>query len=316
MRWIVGVDGGGSKTAFSAMEIDSGKQIRMSSSSICPQDHGLDGYEKVLADAFCRMRIQRAEVAAMCIGVPCFGEYEGTDEQILERTRRLFPNAKLRCENDAFVGFAGAFGLKPGINVVSGTGAIAYGVDPQGNVGRSNGWHPDFSDEGSGAWLGRACLGLFVKQADGRVKPGRLLTIFREALNICTEMDAIAYYQANCYNNRTELAKMQKILSQAAREGDLSAKQLYKQAAGELADSVRAVYDKLYFPDQVMVSYSGGVFRSGEVLLGDFREFLRREVPGSRLVKPMCAPEDGALLAAAMLIQFPVEKIIIREDKG
>ncbi len=314
MQWIVGIDGGGSKTAFSAMEIGSGKQVRMRSASICPQDHGLEGYGRILADAFCRMGISREDVAALCVGVPCFGEYEGADEQIRQQTHRLFPNAKLRCENDCYVGFAGAFGLEPGINVVSGTGAIAYGMDSQGNAARSNGWHPDFSDEGSGAWLGRACLGLFVKQADGREKPGRLLAIFRERLDICTEMDAIAYYQANCYNNRTELARMQEILLQAAREGDLSARRLYGQAAEELAASVRAVYEKLHFPGQVLVSYSGGVFRAGETLLGAFRELLSSKVPQSRLVEPRYAPEDGALLAAAALISFP--KIIIREDKG
>ena len=65
--------------------------------------------------------------------------YPELDAAVSARTRQLFPNGAVRCENDCYVGFAGAFGLKAGINVVAGTGAIAYGEDEEGHAARSGG---------------------------------------------------------------------------------------------------------------------------------------------------------------------------------
>lgn len=70
-----------------------------------------------------QLGVTAERVAAVCIGIPCFGEYPELDAAVSARTRQLFPNGAVRCENDCYVGFAGAFGLKAGINVVAGTGS-------------------------------------------------------------------------------------------------------------------------------------------------------------------------------------------------
>ena len=163
MRWIAGIDGGGSKTAVLLRTVD-GKETRTCRvGSIDPAEYGVEGYAAGLLAALTQLGVTAERVAAVCIGIPCFGEYPELDAAVSARTRQLFPNGAVRCENDCYVGFAGAFGLKAGINVVAGTGAIAYGEDEEGHAARSGGWHHDFSDEGSGVWLGRESFA-----ADGR----------------------------------------------------------------------------------------------------------------------------------------------------
>lgn len=308
MGWIAGIDGGGSKTAFCIMNTESRKMMRAVFPSICPKDHGVEGYRRILENAFAFLDIDRKQVEAVCIGVPCFGEYKDLDIQVKKETESLFPHAGIRCENDCFVGFAGAFGMSPGIHVISGTGAVAYGMDSMGKSARSNGWHPVFSDEGSGVWLGRAAFGLFAKEADGREKKGKLFETFEEELGIHSPAEAIAYYEEHCRLSRTELAKTQKVLLKAAARGDRSAAELYEHAAEQLALSAYAVYGKLSFEERVSVSYSGGVFRAGEILLAPFRKALSEKIPGCRVVPPKYKPEEGALLAAARLIGYS-EKI-------
>lgn len=313
MQWIAGIDGGGTKTAFSLMEKNNGRILHKILPSLSPKEHGIDEFRCIMSRAFLELGVDRESVTAVFAGIPCFGEDKRLDSLILQQMEELFPNAEIRCENDCFVGFAAAFGMGPGINIVSGTGAISYGMDSAGNCARSNGWHPCFSDEGSGTWLGRACFSLFAKQSDGRAEKGALYDIFRSHLNISEDFDAIAYYEAFCLENRANLAKMQEILLQAARAGDCSAQKLYEDAARELADTVYAVYKRLSFEDTVFISYSGGVFRSGKILLQPFTRMLENRISDCRIVPPKYTPEDGALIAAARLIGYPAEKYIEKE---
>ena len=242
-------------------------------------------------------------MAAVCIGIPCFGEYPELDAAVSARTRQLFSNGAVRCENDCYVGFAGAFGLKAGINVVAGTGAIAYGEDEEGHAARSGGWHHDFSDEGSGVWLGRESFALFARQMDGRAPRTAFYEIFREGLGLRRDTDVIDYYARRCAGNRAELAKTQELLLAAAQAGDNSAAALYRKAAGHLCETAAAVYRKLCFQEPVHISYSGGVFQVRDFLLQPFLRQMRQAIPGCVANSPLYTPEEGAALAAARLLE-------------
>lgn len=300
MPWIVGVDGGGSKTKILAKDANTNRLICAAAPSICPVDHGIEGFCGTLISALRDMCIYPSDVISICLGIPCYGEFPELDEKLRSTADTLFPNAKTLCENDGYVGFAGAFGLEAGINVVSGTGAIVYGVDESGNSARSNGWHSEFSDEGSGTWLGREAFSVFAKQADGRCKRTALYDIFKRRLGLQNDLEIIEFYNSHC-NSRRELASYQRLLLDAARTGDNVAIQLYGRAAHELVESVAAVYRRLKFATPVRVSYSGGCFQADNFLLKPFSEELANNIKGCIIQKPMYTPEHGALLAAERL---------------
>ena len=104
-----------------------------------------------------------------------------------------------------------------------------------------------FSDEGSCYWLGKKALELFSKESDGRVKKGKLLEIFRYNFNLKNDFDLIDIFDEVYKNNRTKTAELQKLLLQAAMQGDEEAIRLYEAAAEELALIIGAVYRKLEF---------------------------------------------------------------------
>lgn len=303
MKWLAGIDGGGSKTAVRIRPVHGGEDRTCRVGSICPSDHGIDGYASELRKAFAELAVDLNDVVAVCAGVPCFGEYPLLDRQVEHCTRQLFANARVRCENDCFVAFAGAFGLESGINVVSGTGAIAFGRDDSGATARSNGWHWAFSDEGSGVWLGREAFALFARQIDGRAERGKLYDIFIQELGLSDGYEVAEYYSKHCQQERSALARAQYLLLQAAHAGDRSAADLYTAAAHHLAQSAAAVYRRLKFSGQVKVSYSGGVFQAGELLLAPFRAGVLQQIPASIVQPPRFSPEEGALLAAAELLK-------------
>ncbi len=306
MKWIAGIDGGGSKTAVLLRTVD-GKETRTCRiGSISPAEHGVEGYAAGLLTALAQLGVAAERIAAVCVGVPCFGEYPELDAAVLAQTRQLFPKGAVRCENDCYVGFAGAFGLKAGINVVAGTGAIAYGEDEEGHSARSGGWHYDFSDEGSGVWLGREAFALFVRQMDGRAPRTAFYEIFREGLGLRRDTDVISYYTRHCEGKRAALAKTQELLLAAALAGDKSAAALYERAAAHLCEMAAAVCRQLCLQGPVHISYSGGVFQARDFLLQPFIRQVRQAIPDCVVTPPLYKPEEGAVLAAARLLEKEV----------
>ena len=239
----------------------------------------------------------RGGIGGIALGLPCYGESAEGDIALRAAAGAAFPSVPLHLTNDVEVGWAGSLALAPGINVVAGTGSIAYGKDAAGNAARSGGWDEFFSDEGSGYWLGRKMMQLFSKQADGRVPRGALYGIVRGEFSLGEDLDFIDLIRTRYLGRRESVAGLQILLERAALAGDESARALYREAAGELCALAFAVRDQLDFPPEgFLVSCSGGVFKAGELIAPIFREALERG--GARMVAPRCTPAEGAALMA------------------
>lgn len=316
MSYILGIDGGGTKTAFLAYRTEDGGVTTTRRGSISPQDHGIEAFREALLDGACELTGGRLEeLRAVCVGVPCRGEDPAWDKLVDQSAKGLFPGAKSVFVNDCAVGWAGALALEPGINIVSGTGAIAYGESAGGRSARSNGWSGEFSDEGSCCWLGKKCLELFSKQADGRVPKGALYGIVRESLGLELDMDIIKIYEARFQGDRRETAGLQRLLFQAAQAGDASAQEAYSQAAVELAASIEAVRRGLDMTGKVPVSYSGGLFKTGGLILAPLRRELAGLYGGYDLRPPLYTPEAGAVLMAARAAGHDIKDIVQNIDR-
>ena len=92
MRWIAGIDGGGSKTAVLLRTVD-GKETRTCRvGSIDPAEYGVEGYAVGLLAALTQLGVTAERVAAVCIGIPCFGEYPELDAAVSARTNPPVPS--------------------------------------------------------------------------------------------------------------------------------------------------------------------------------------------------------------------------------
>lgn len=304
MSYIIGVDGGGTKTAFLSCQTATGAITRLERPSIAVRDHGLEAFEQIVRDTVSELTGGHlSAVESICLGIPCFGENESLDAQTTALVRKIFAHSAVRCVNDCVVGYAGALNLQPGINIVAGTGAIAYGENAAGQSARSNGWDSEFSDEGSCLWLGRKCLELFCKQADRRLPQMSLYRLVREFFSLRNDIEIIGIYEEQYKGRRREIAKLQKLLYEAAMQGDDSAQGAYRQAAGELALSIEAIRQALDLSEEVAVSYSGGLFKAGGLILKPLKEELTDMYPRYCLKQPQNSPEAGALLMAAGMVK-------------
>jgi N-acetylglucosamine kinase-like BadF-type ATPase len=137
--------------------------------------------------------------------------------------------------------------------------------------------------------------------SDGRLPKGPLHTLVGEALNLTHDLDLCAHVNGIGATARSELARLSLVVTKAAEAGDHAALDVFRRAGRELARIADALRIKLgYDADEpVRLSYSGGAFSAGDVLLTPFKEALTASSPAFVLCRPLYDPHYGAALYAA-----------------
>ena len=298
MRYYVGIDGGGTKTAVCVAGTDNSIMRYSNTAGSSWREHGVWKVAQNLKKAVNSIIGEEyGLIAGIAMGLPCHGESAEGDVVLERAVREAFTGIPIYFTNDVEVGWAGSMALGPGINIVAGTGSIAFGKDVHGNTARSGGWSEFFGDEGSCYWVGRKVMELFSKQSDGRLPKDELYTtVFRE-LNLKDDFSFIDLIYTKYSSYREQVASLQFLAEKAALAGSTSAKTLYNDAVNELLLLISAVHNKLNFSGEKWnVSYSGGLFKAGDLVLPQFmREIEKR---GGRLISPRFAPVQGAVLLA------------------
>lgn len=303
--YFLGVDGGGTKTGFALIDGRGNLVFRTIKRASNYVQVGLAEAAGVIAEGIAGVcaaaGIFPADLAFAFMGLPAYGEIRG-DERVLDETiRDILRHGRFRCGNDVEAGWAGSLACRPGIHLVAGTGAIGFGRDPSGGTARAGGWGEFFGDEGSAYWLGRQLVSLFAKEADGREEKTPLYEIVREEFGIDHDFDFIPAISNQLQFKREAVASLALLVHRAALQGDAKAAALYDAAALEHSLTARALLDRLHFPagEAVPVSYSGGVFRAGELILAPLRKYLAGE--RCQLRAPLLQPATGAALYAMIL---------------
>ena len=130
-------------------------------------------------------------------------------------------------------GWAGALAGGDGINIVAGTGSIAYG---------------EFAAAGARRRLGRAVQRRRLRLLDcargtdavlaheRRARsPGPLLHIVRDHFQLSSDLDLCAAIYGPPALPRSELAALAPLAAEAARQGDIAVQRLFANAGAELA---------------------------------------------------------------------------------
>jgi N-acetylglucosamine kinase-like BadF-type ATPase len=163
----LGIDGGGSKTAF-VLENESGKILgRAETGPSNWLSAGKEVAERNIADGIRQLNFLPEIVGCGFAGA---GRPEGI-QFFKDTISALLPRAQVFVETDAFISYIGAIGLEPGVLLIAGTGSIAIGRRADGAMVRVGGWGPIFGDEGSGFWIGREVIQTALRAHDARVEP-------------------------------------------------------------------------------------------------------------------------------------------------
>jgi N-acetylglucosamine kinase-like BadF-type ATPase len=315
MTMYLGVDGGGTKTAFCLLHEDG----RVAAQALAPSCYyfteGIGLVGRVLregVDEVCtRASVTPAEIRYAFFGLPTYGEVSGDVPTLDAIPEDVLGHGRYSCDNDTVCGWAGSLGGLDGINVVSGTGSITYG-ERGGRGVRVGGWGDLFGDEGSAYWISIKGLNAFTRMGDGRLPVGPLHEALRNHLELEADLDLVDVVLNRWQGGRSEIAALSRVVARAAESGDECATQILSEAANELAELVDSTRRQLDFgPDErISVSYSGGVFNIPSVVEG-FEAALENLHDSYELREPLHSPVVGAAIYAAKLAGNPLDAEIL-----
>jgi N-acetylglucosamine kinase-like BadF-type ATPase len=318
MKRFVGIDGGGTKTDFLLID-DTGRSLATRrEGSAYYLETGMDGLRRLLSSGIEQLLastgLASGDITYAYLGIPAYGENESLLPTLDRIADDALPSARYACANDVNCGWAGALAGCDGIAVVAGTGSIAYGQF-EGRSARAGGWGELFGDEGSAYWVAREALNLFSRMSDGRLRRGLLYQRIREHFATERDLEICAAVYGPPALGRRELAALSRLVADTAGEGDKDARNIFSNAASELASLVHAIRDNLEVPDGVdlPVSWCGGMLHSGGLLLPLFETALHATFRRYELRRPRLLPCAGAALYAATLAGSPLSEAAIRQ---
>jgi N-acetylglucosamine kinase-like BadF-type ATPase len=300
MNYMIGVDGGGTKTLALLADME-GHVIARGVSG--PSNYNAVGFElacKALESAINMARKDHpGEISAICFGLAGVGRADDIEKFHVWAVER-FPGTAIKVANDAEILLAAGSPTGAALALVCGTGSIVYGRTITGELIRAGGWGYLFGDEGSGYAIGVAALRAVMQAYDGR-GPSTLLTellLERRGLSSPPELVRSIY---GAETPRLEVASLADLTERAAGQGDAVAAAILEEAARELARTVAIVYPKLGTSFSPLV-ITGGTILHGTYLRAAFHHACEALGLMFTEVRQVPDPAEGAVQLARKLL--------------
>ena len=187
---------------------------------------------------------------------------------------------------------------KPGIVVNAGTGSFAAGLDSRGRVIRAGGWGRIIDDEGSAYHIGKLGIRVALRALDGSERKTAIAKLLVRKLKL-PRLEQIVHEVHEKPMSVEEISAISKLVAQAATRGDRVARDIFTYEGRALAKLVATIARHLRMTHSSIDVYcTGGVFKSGTVILAPFKKELRRHVPRFAIRQPEFQPAIGAFVLA------------------
>lgn len=301
MRYVVGIDAGGTKTVGLLADETGAVVAEARGSGANLQTDGELQVEKVFAEIMETLSSHHP-VSAVCLGIA--GVDRPHDESVIRGIlRRLGHRETARVVNDGAIALVAGAPGRVGVVVLAGTGSICYGADLTGRTARAGGYGFLLADEGSGYWLGHQSLRAAVRAADGRGPETRLQGLLFEALGVTSVAELIPrVYEKGLPKHR--IAVLASLVQTAYDQGDAVAATLIDAAGRELGLAARSVARQLQLGDDPYpLVLAGGVFKGCPSVVDSLTRQL--ELPAARPALLTVEPARGAVALALDLLKRP-----------
>ncbi len=294
-----GIDGGGTKTK--AMLTDENLNVLAESvsgpSSIrtVPIEESIANITSCLND--CLEEKPDADIKSVFAGL---GDVAGAEDGRMVASHLCkipaLKDATITVKNDVYNAHAGALDGESGIAIIIGTGSVAFGVDEKGMSHRAGGYSYKEGDYSSAYGLGKQALSLIGKAMDNRAPSTPLTDELIEKLNIRSFPDAVKVYDTY-HTKRTEVAKLAKIVTKHAANGDTNALGIIDYATDELALMIKAIDRTLNLKNKA-IGIIGSLGNADTPLKKSFIKKIKAYNASYRIFKAKKDPVHGSCVLA------------------
>lgn len=296
MAYIVGVDGGGTKTAVTIIHDQEDALLTFTVGPINYNGGDADAIAVSFEEIFNRTKLYCSnleEVTHICIGAA--GVSNPTVVHFLEKhVRDNGYIGPLTITGDQETALYGAQNAMQGIILIAGTGSICFGVNEKGEQHRTGGFGHLIDDKGSGYCIGRNLLSILVQAEDGRMTDTIIPALVYEQLGLSTVKEIIGFvYHKN--TTKKDIAKLAPIMTTACEKGDAQALELAEQCAASLFELVVPVIERLELYESP-IAVAGSVLQKSRFVKDALERKLARTYPQTKLILPIRDAAYGAVL--------------------
>ena len=253
MVYIVGVDGGGTKTSVIVFDTEGkfyGKKTRQFPSSIdsVPIEHVHNQIEELIIEIIAKKK-DNIILTSIFLGLGGIASSkDSTHVKSLVKTWQICNSRTIiHVKNDIYNAHAAGLLGNPGICFIIGTGSVGFGVDEEANEHRVGGYSYKEGDPGSSFHLGRMTLKLLAKAMDHRIDYSPFLTDVQTKLEIKSYSDYVGVINSI---SRYETAQLAKMVTKYAEDGDPIAFNLIDIATDEFILMLQAIINTLHIKNR------------------------------------------------------------------
>jgi N-acetylglucosamine kinase-like BadF-type ATPase len=356
VRYVLGVDGGGSKIECLAAD-EQGRLLGYGhggpvNTNYVPRREAVDSLKRAIDSALAEAGLCGDKIETCCISAPM---EPGVIAEAAKACRLGRVTGAAEGETPRW---AARFWSQDriGVTVDAGTGSLARGWALDGREASAGGWGATLGDEGSGYWIGLQAMIAVLQAHDGRMAKTSLTEpvlqhfgmtdvvdmVFRASQGLVKgegaaqvrvvhdsgrqagqEEQAVAGMHirersGHLSLTRNQVACLCPVVAQVAARGDQRAVEILREAGYELGRLGVAVIRRLGLEkDEFAVVPFGGVFRIGDMVLRSFRENILSTAARAKIVVPQFDPVVGAVLLALDEIRVAIDGgVLERIEQG
>jgi N-acetylglucosamine kinase-like BadF-type ATPase len=304
LHYVIGIDGGGTKTEAVVMATDGRQLTAIAGGASNPHAVGYEAAFRHLSEIFLQIwqmpDLKREACTAIALGLAGVS----TDEEkkrfmdyllnFLEQNR---VTATVRLSHDAEIGLMATIGKQEGVVAISGTGSIVYGMTAEGESLRVGGWGHLLGDEGSGYSIGLQTLKAVMRSHDGVYPPTLMTNMIKEKycfLSI-TELKSFIYAPTI---QKIDIAAFARICVDAAEIEDGIAEHILDRSAMKLASQTFTLVGKKEAFATGDLVVSGSLFLQSPFYYKAYERYILGVLPDIRIHRAKRTPAYGAALLA------------------
>lgn len=302
-EYVIGVDGGGSKTVAALADLN-GKILAMAKTgSASPRNVGFKKAMVNVAKAIetvLKQRKEKIKIASAFLGLPCLEEeFKYKKEKIkkeLLKYKKISPifRGKVIIGSDQLSGFRSGTDKKDGILLNAGSGQVVHGWSGKKEV-KISGWGY-LTEKGCAFWVGLRGLEAILKELDGSGSKTLMKNLVFRKFKIKNQEDLLK----KVYSPKqiSVLQSFSVLVDKASQKEDRIAKKIMIEAGEKLTEEAKSAIKKLNFQRKKFpLVLIGSMFKS-KIILEETKKEIRKFTPRVEFIQPTVEPVIGAIKLA------------------
>ena len=288
MKYIIGVDSGGTSTKTIAYDLEGNKLAETTTgfgNLLNNIEEALTNIQTSLENIFEKLGEEHCELVVLGVAGVDSGDFRPIIEDALKKY-----SPKVVILNDAWLAHNALLSGEDGALIIAGTGSIVIGKYEE-KEGRVGGWGNLLGDEGSGYDIARKLIQKILTAFDRGRGYTPLEENFMKEANFNSPFELVKFVYSK---SKDQIADLSMYIVEAAEQGDQEAIRLFELAGIDLAKQAVMLLKKLGMENQPQVAVTGSVLIKNDWGYESFKETVLSELSNCQFVREDLSNTLGA----------------------